>query len=93
MSCKAFEKSHIEVKNVRLAFARTGILPVKADLTKAADHLWKVLATLGRNGIPVYVIYMPDGSHDLFAEGPPLGLVERLEAAAQKFPKNEFKGG
>ncbi|MEE2787712.1 MAG: thioredoxin family protein [Myxococcota bacterium] len=93
VSCKAFEKSHIEIDAVRLAFARTGILPVKADLTKAADHLWDVLATLGRTGIPVYVIYLPDGTHDLFAEGPPTGLVERLDAAAEKFPKARFKDG
>ena len=66
VSCKAFEKSHIEVQAVRDTFARTGILPVKADLTKKANHLWDVLKTLGRSGIPVYVIYLPDGTHDLF---------------------------
>ena len=92
-SCKTFEKTHINVPSVREAFARTGVLTVKADLTKAESKLWDVLAKLGRNGLPAYVIYMPDGSHDLMPEGPPLGLIERLESAAKKFPKSKFKGG
>jgi len=90
-SCKTFEKTHINVPSVRKVLAETGILAVKADLTKSDSKLWDVLGKLGRNGLPAYVIYFPDGSHDLMPEGPPLGLIDRLKDASKKFPKNKFK--
>ena len=89
VNCKAFKKTHLEVEEVKAVLAETGILPLTVDLTKD-NTLWKLLDKLGRNGIPVYVIYMPDGSFDLLPEGPPLNLVERLKIAAQKFPKSKF---
>ena len=92
-SCKAFEKTHIETPSMIKVFSNTGVLAVKADLTKSDDALWDVLGGLGRNGLPAYVIYMPDGSHDLLPEGPPVSLKDRLEAAAKRFPRTEFKGG
>ena len=92
-SCKTFEKTHINIPSVRKAFGETGVLAVKADLTKAESELWDVLGKLGRTGLPAYVIYYPDGTHDLMPEGPPLGLIERLKTAAGKFPKSSFKGG
>ena len=92
-SCKAFEKTHIETPSMIKVFSKTGILAVKADLTKSDDAMWDVLAQLGRNGLPAYVIYLPDGTHDLLPEGPPLSLKERLEAAGKRFPQVNFKEG
>tara|TARA_B100001093_G_scaffold510382_1_gene576162 strand:+ start:173 stop:1444 length:1272 start_codon:yes stop_codon:yes gene_type:complete len=90
VNCKAFKKTHLEVDEVKRVLAKTGIRPLTVDLTKD-DSLWKLLDKLGRNGIPVYVIYLPDGSFDLLPEGPPLDLTGRLEAAGKKFPKSKFK--
>ena len=90
VNCKAFKKTYLEVDKVKRVLAETGILPLTVDLTKDKT-LWKLLDAVGRNGIPVYVIYMPDGTFDLFPEGPPLELIPRLQAAAKRFPKADFK--
>jgi thiol:disulfide interchange protein len=90
VNCKAFKKTHLEIDSVRKVLSETGIIPMTVDLTKD-KALWKLLNKLGRNGIPVYVIYMPDGSYDLLAEGPPIGLIERLGKASVLFPKSGFK--
>ena len=90
VNCKAFKKTYLEVDKVKRVLADTGILPLTVDLTKDKT-LWKLLDAVGRNGIPVYVIYMPDGSFDLFPEGPPLEIIPRLQAAAKRFPKAAFK--
>ena len=92
-SCKVFEKTHIEVASIRQKLHETGILAAKADLTVDNKELWGLLNEIGRTGIPVYVIYLPDGSYDLLPEGPPLSLDARLDAAAKRFPRSQFKGG
>jgi thiol:disulfide interchange protein len=89
-SCKTFEKSHIETEGVRAALDKTRILAAKADLTGDVPELWEALNKLGRNGLPTYVIYKPDGTHDLLPEGPPSTLVQRLEAASADFPPAKF---
>lgn len=90
-SCKTFEKTHIETATIRAALDETLVLAAKADLTRSDDALWDELKRLGRSGLPTYVIYYPDGSHDLLPEGPPLTLEARLRAAAEKFPPARFR--
>lgn len=90
VNCKLFEKTHINVHAIRKAFAETGIVAAKADLTRNDDGLWKVVNGLGRDGLPVYVIFTPDGKYDLFDEGPPTNLEARLRAAAKRFPPSAF---
>lgn len=90
VNCKLFEKTHINVHKVRKAFAETGVLAAKADLTQDKKPIWKVVNDLGRDGLPVYVIFMPDGTYDLMPEGPPGDLAERLRKAAQRFPPTKF---
>jgi thiol:disulfide interchange protein DsbD len=80
-SCKTFEKTHINTASTRKLFAESGIMTMKVDLTSDEGE-WDYLATFGRSGLPAYVILMPDGSHDLLPEGPPLTLHERLSVAA-----------
>lgn len=90
-SCKVFEKTHINVHEVRKALAETGIMAAKADLTKPDSTLWTTLNKLGRSGLPTYVIYLPDGGYELFPEGPPLDLASKLRAASEKYPPAQFK--
>lgn len=90
-SCKTFEKTHIQTDAIRAALDSTLVLAAKADLTRADDALWEELKRLGRSGLPAYVIYYPDGTHDLLPEGPPLTLEARLEAAAERFPPERFR--
>lgn len=90
-SCKVFERTHINVHEVRKALAETGIMAAKADLTKSDSDLWGTLSKLGRSGLPTYVIYTPDGEHDLMPEGPPMALADRLRTVSARFPPEKFK--
>lgn len=90
-SCKANEKAFLETDTVRGALLKTGILPMKADMTNENSELDALLEKLGRNGIPVYVIWFPDGTYDLLPAVITAELVSgRLEEAAKKYPLDKF---
>ena len=90
-TCKVFEKTHINTEAIRGLLDNTLILAAKADLTRSDNPFWEVLSSMGRSGLPVYVIYKPDGTHELLPEGPPLTLKERLKAVGEAFPPSSFK--
>ncbi len=88
VNCKANEKAFIETQPIRELLAEVDILPMKADMTNEDEVLQEELEKLGRSGIPAYVILMPDGSRDLLPEVITTNLlVERLRAAAKRFPR------
>ncbi|HEU4538963.1 MAG TPA: thioredoxin family protein, partial [Polyangiaceae bacterium] len=90
-SCKTNEAVFLESDPVRRALERTQILPMKADLTEENDELWSRVTKLGRNGLPVYVVYYPDGSHDLLPVAITADTVVRsLDGAGQKFPPTRY---
>ena len=84
VNCKVFEKQYIDTDYMAKVFAETNVLPAKADYTRKDPPLKAMLKALGRSGLPTYAIYFPDGSFDLFPNGPPLTLEKRLRAAAEK---------
>lgn len=90
-SCKTNEAVFLESDPVRKALERTQILPMKADLTQENDELWARVTKLGRNGLPVYVVYYPGGQHDLL----PIAItsetvVRSLDGASQKYPPARY---
>ena len=86
-NCKTNEKLFLETDAVRGSLARTGILPMKADMTNENEEIEQWLDDLGRSGIPAYVIYLPGGKRDLLPEAITADLVvARLDAAAKQFP-------
>ncbi len=90
-SCKANEKAFLETDLVRTALERTGVLPMKADMTNENEEMTALLEKLGRQGIPAYVIWYPDGTHDLLPEVITAEMVvARLEEASKKFPSGKF---
>jgi len=44
---------------VRAAFAQKNVALLRADWTRRDPVIGQALASLGRNGIPVYVLYRP----------------------------------
>ncbi|MCA9544410.1 MAG: thioredoxin family protein [Myxococcales bacterium] len=82
LTCKTFEKTHINVPEVIAAFDETRTLAVKADLTSQESQLWDVLAKYGRSGLPAYVFLKPDGSQEVLPEGPPMKLAAKIRAVA-----------
>jgi thiol:disulfide interchange protein len=90
-TCKANEHAFIETDTVRGAFTRTDILPMRADMTNDNDELSALLDSLGRTGIPAYVIVMPDGTRDLLPITITAEMVaSHLENASHKFPSEKY---
>jgi thiol:disulfide interchange protein DsbD len=81
VSCKANEALVLETDRVRDTLKKYEIVPMKADLTQSSPVLEARLASLGRSGIPTYVIYFPNGKYDLWPVVITVGMaVERLES-------------
>ena len=90
-NCKTNEKLFIEKEPVREALMKTQILPMQADWTNEDEEITKALQDLGRSAIPVYAIYMPDGTVDMLPVTITTEMViERLQAASAKFPPEKF---
>ncbi|MCO4761578.1 MAG: thioredoxin family protein [Myxococcales bacterium] len=86
-NCKANEKLFIETSRIREVLTKTDILPMKADMTNDDEEIERWLTKIGRSGIPAYVIFMPDGTHDLLPEAITTELLaKRLLAADKKYP-------
>jgi len=77
-SCKTNEHVFLETNAVRQALLRGNVLPMKADLTSENEEISSWLAGLGRAGIPAYVVYFPDGTHDLL----PVAITSELVVAS-----------
>jgi thiol:disulfide interchange protein DsbD len=92
LNCKSNEKAFIEVDEIRAKLQDTNILPMKADFTNEDEIIEKAFKDLGRGGIPVYVVYLPDGSNILLPETITTKMLsDALDEAATKFPKGKFK--
>jgi thiol:disulfide interchange protein DsbD len=60
---------------VLAAFAKRNVALVRADWTRRDPEITQALAALGRNGVPVYVLYRPGKSPLLLPEVLQTGLV------------------
>jgi len=90
-TCKANEHAFLETDTVRGALSKTDILPMRADMTNDNDELSAMLESLGRTGIPAYVIIMPDGTRDLLPITITAEMVAgHLETAANKYPSQKY---
>jgi thiol:disulfide interchange protein len=86
-NCKANEALFIETERIRTLLVETGVVPMKADMTNDDPVILRWLTDLGRNGIPAYAIYLPDGTTDLLPVAITTELLaEHLLAAAHRFP-------
>jgi thiol:disulfide interchange protein len=90
-SCKANEHAFLETETVRGALSQTNILPMRADMTNENDELDKLLESIGRSGIPAYVILLPDGTRDLLPVTITAEMVAtHLSDASHRFPAEKF---
>jgi suppressor for copper-sensitivity B len=90
VSCKAFEKAHLNTPEMIALFETTQFVAMQADLTKEDDALWEFLGKYNRSGIPAYFLFSPDGTVDLLPEGPPLNLADKMKALSEKYPVSGF---
>jgi thiol:disulfide interchange protein DsbD len=59
VTCQVNKKVVLEARAVQKAFADRGVTLMRADWTRRDPVITAALAELGRNGVPVYVLYAP----------------------------------
>jgi len=60
LTCKVNEKVALDTREVAERFEREGVTLLKADWTVRDDRITQALASYGRQGVPVYVLYGRD---------------------------------
>jgi thiol:disulfide interchange protein len=59
VTCQVNKRLVLNDGEVKKAFAARGVTLVRADWTRRDPAITKALAALGRQGVPVYVLYRP----------------------------------
>ena len=62
ITCLVNERVALRSPEVAAVFARKGVVYLKADWTNRDAQIAEVLASFGRNGVPLYVLYPPAGA-------------------------------
>jgi thiol:disulfide interchange protein DsbD len=57
ISCQANKKLVLESEDVQRAFVQRGVVALRADWTRRDPEITQALAAMGRNGVPVYLVY------------------------------------
>ncbi|HEX4884348.1 MAG TPA: thioredoxin family protein [Casimicrobiaceae bacterium] len=73
VTCQVNKRLVLNDADVRRAFRSKNVALVRADWTRRDPDITRALASLGRNGVPVYVLYVPGRA--------PVVLPEVLQAA------------
>ncbi|MET0440761.1 MAG: thioredoxin family protein, partial [Casimicrobiaceae bacterium] len=81
VTCQVNKRLVLNDASVRAAFARRDVALVRADWTRRDPAITQALAALGRNGVPVYVLYRPGREPLLLPEVLSKGLVDDALAA------------
>ena len=68
ITCQVNKRLVLTDARVRDAFAKRGVALLRADWTRRDPAITRALATLGRSGVPVYVLYGKAGSVTLLPE-------------------------
>ena len=76
ISCQANKKLVLETKETQKLFADLGVVTLRADWTKRDPVITAALAKLGRNAVPVYVVYRPGSAAQLLPEVLSFGVVQ-----------------
>jgi thiol:disulfide interchange protein DsbD len=62
LSCQVNERAALGRPEVLAAFQARNVVPMKADWTRHDEAITRVLAALGRSGVPAYALYAPGQS-------------------------------
>jgi thiol:disulfide interchange protein DsbD len=57
LTCKVNEQVVFSSREVRDAFASRGVVLLRADWTSRDDDITRALASFGRSGVPLYLLY------------------------------------
>jgi thiol:disulfide interchange protein DsbD len=81
LSCHVNEAAVLDSADVQKKFASSGIVLMRADWTKYDPAITAELASVGRSGVPTYVIFPANGGPDVLPELLSKGVV--LDALAR----------
>ena len=85
LSCQVNERVALGKPEVKKAFEDAGVVLLRADWTQHDDAITETLASLGRSGVPAYVLYVPgDKSPRILPEVLTPGIVAD---AVNKLPR------
>jgi thiol:disulfide interchange protein len=87
VTCQVNKKVVLESRAVRDAFVSSGLALMRADWTRRDPRITAALAEFGRNGVPVYALYVPGKAPRLLPEI----LSERIILEALASLKSEPK--
>ena len=68
VTCQLNKRTTLQRTAVQDAFARANVALLRADWTRRDPQITAALAALGRNGVPVYVLYRPGKQPRLLPE-------------------------
>ena len=86
VTCLVNEHVALRSTAVADAFARKGVVALKADWTNRDPAIGRMLGSLGRNGVPLYVLYPPGSGAgasptllpQILTEGTVIGAVDKI---------------
>ncbi len=59
ITCKVNERLVLETENTAQLFTEREVVYLKGDWTNADENITRVLGQFGRNGVPLYLVYLP----------------------------------
>ncbi|MBS0320000.1 MAG: thioredoxin family protein [Proteobacteria bacterium] len=68
VTCQVNKRTTLNRPDVQAAFASRNVALMRADWTRRDPEITRALAALGRNGVPVYVLYRPGAEPLLLPE-------------------------
>jgi thiol:disulfide interchange protein DsbD len=83
VSCQVNKRLVLNTNETRQAFARADVVLMQADWTRRDPVITQALARLGRNGVPVYVLFRPGREPLLLPEILSQGIVRDALATLQ----------
>ena len=87
LTCQVNERVVFSSKEVRDRFAALGVVPMRADWTRADPAITRALAAFGRSGVPLNLVQGPASVEVLpsvLTPGLVLAALDRLAAQAQR---------
>ena len=88
VTCQVNKRVVLNSSSIVAAFAQRGIVPLKADWTHNDPRITQSLKELGRNAIPVYVLYVPGDAKphvlpEVLTSSIVLAEIDKLPAGAK----------
>ncbi len=95
ISCQVNERVVLSSSSVQEAFRAGGVALVKADWTRRDPVITRALASFGRSGVPLYVLYPSDLATDpellpsVLTHGIVMDALERVTKVAAAYTSND----